>query len=168
MCGILIIISKILLDRPQIAVIVKTPTNEEIVKLESKQKMLNDDSDEEEYYADVHDDNKKASAESNKKKKEKKSTASWFYATIKKEEKEVDDAALKKETNGEEVKEEKPHKAHKVAVQYDHYFRNPAGAGAQYEELLEMIRVKEHFHPTVQKFCDSISASKWLCCHRRF
>ena len=73
-----------------------------------------------------------------------------------KEEKNEEEA----EKGAAEAKEEKPHKAHKISVEYDHYFRNPAGAGAQYDELLELIRIKEHFHPTVQKFCDSICSSE--------
>lgn len=157
-CGILIIISKILLDRPQIAVLIKSPTAEDVVKLEKKQKMLNDDSDEEEHYEDVPDDNQKGNQ-----KKNKKSTASWFFSKVKKEEEkksEDEDDADDKDGIKKETVPEKPHKAPKVAVLYDHYFRNPSGAGAQYEELLELIRVKEQYHPTVQKFCEAILSSE--------
>lgn len=156
-CGILIIVSKILLDRPQIAVLVKSPTAEDLVKLETKQKMLNDDSDEEEHYEDVEDERK--NQPKGKKNKDKKSTGSWTFAKVKKEE---EDGVKKEEDGGvkKEVLEDKPHKAPKIAVQYDHFFRNPAGAGAQYVELLELIRVQAQFHPTVQKFCDAIIADK--------
>lgn len=156
-CGILIIVNKILLDRPDIAVVVKSPSKEEVVKLEITQKMLNDDSDEEEHYQDVVDENQKQAG-----KKVKKSTASWFFTKMKEEK--VDPNQVKEEEEKDkpaEVVEEKPHKAPKIAVHYDHYFRNPAGAGAQYEELLELIRTKSQFHPTVQKFCDSIISSEY-------
>lgn len=145
--GVLIIVSKILLDRPQIGVVVKAPSQEDVIKMEAKEKMLNDDSDDEEYYADVQEGNV------SKKKVKKQSTASWCFSKVKKEKEEVKEEK-------EPPKEEKPHKAPKIAVKYDHFFRNPTGAGAQYEDLLELIRVKEHFHPTVQKFCDAISANK--------
>lgn len=160
-CGILIIISKILLDRPQIAVLVKSPTADDLVKLETKQKMLNDDSDEEEHYEDVQDENQKREQSKKKKKGTGKSTASWFYSKVKKEEDDEDEKDVKDEVKKEPVPEDKPHKFPKIAVTYDHYFRNPTGAGAQYEELLELIRVKEQYHPTVQKFCEAILTSKW-------
>lgn len=159
-CGVLVIVSKILMERPQIAVVVKTPTGDEIVKLESKQKMLNDDSDEEEYYEDVVEAEKEGKGKKSKKKGDKKSTGSWAYAKVKEEK--VEEVKQENGKDNKPVEEEKPHKAPKLALQYDHYFRNPAGAGAQYEELVEMIRVKEHFHPTVQKFCESIVSSKCI------
>lgn len=158
-CGILIIVNKILLERPTVANIMKRPSSDDVARLETKQKMLLNDSDEEEYYEDVEDKDRKHAS-----KKNGDSNASWFYSKMKvkseedvKKENDSDDEGKvsdNKKTNA------KPHKPPKVNAQYDHYFRNPAGAGAQYEDILELLRVKAQFHPTVQKFCDCIISSK--------
>lgn len=148
-CGVLIIVNKLLLEKPEIGSVQDLPTEEEIEKIEAKHRMISEESDEE-YYADVKDEGwiKKRDKSD---KKEKKPASSWVHMQIKNE---IDEE--------QEVKEEtKPSmKAnYRLPTKYDPWLRNPSGAGAEYEHILELVRVKEHFHPTVQSFVESINQS---------
>lgn len=161
-CGVLIIVNKILVERPDIVRIKEVPTGAELDRLEARKKLLNEDSDEE-HYDDVQDggtgtEPEKVAESSKKKKKDKKNksgTASWVHSKVIKTE---DDGDVAK---GNEVVKDRPRKEPKVVTKYDPYYRNPSGAGAQYEQILELIRVKQHFHPTVQKFIDFILQSMY-------
>ncbi|GAB0093203.1 CCAAT/enhancer-binding protein zeta [Sergentomyia squamirostris] len=132
-CGVFVIMQKILEDRPELNKIQEIPSPEDIAKMEVKAQLYDSDS---EHYSD-------ADEEESVKKKSKKANGvkSWCHVNL-------------NEVKAEK-KEVKP-KNHRISSKYDPFYRNPAGAGAQYEPFLELLRFSAHFHPTVQKFVSCI------------
>ncbi|KAI8126153.1 hypothetical protein FF38_10983 [Lucilia cuprina] len=140
--GCLIVIHKLLRSRKELCLeqdskssngsnsIKVSVTDEELAKF---------DSDGEEKYDDVKD----ASEEKIEEKKTDTSNveSSWHHSKV---------AACESEGK---VRELNPSK-------YDPYHRVPAFAGAEYSLRNELILLREHFHPTVQVFAESILNNK--------
>uniref|UniRef100_A0A1B0DBX4 CCAAT-binding factor domain-containing protein n=1 Tax=Phlebotomus papatasi TaxID=29031 RepID=A0A1B0DBX4_PHLPP len=135
-CGVFVIIQKILQERPELNRIQEKPTAEDIAKNKAKAQLYDSDS---EHYSDADEDSSQKPKKLTKKKS--KSSESWCH---------VDINGIKKED------EEKKPKINRLPLNYDPFYRNPAGAGAQYEPFVELLRFSEHFHPTVQKFVECV------------
>ncbi|XP_059615053.1 CCAAT/enhancer-binding protein zeta [Phlebotomus argentipes] len=136
-CGVFVIMQKILQDRPEFNQMQEKPTAEDIVKNEVKSQLFDSDS---EHYSDADEDSPKKAKKRVKTKS--KSSESWCHVDL----------------NGAKVEEqeEKKPKVSRLPLKYDPFYRNPAGAGAQYEPFVEMLRFSTHFHPTVQKFVECV------------
>uniref|UniRef100_A0A1B0CVZ1 CCAAT-binding factor domain-containing protein n=2 Tax=Lutzomyia longipalpis TaxID=7200 RepID=A0A1B0CVZ1_LUTLO len=144
-CGVFVIMQKILQDRPELHKIQEIPTAADIEKNEVKSQLYESDS---EHYSDVEEDT--PSPQKNKKLSKKRKTPrnaqeSWIH---------VDLNGVKKED------EEKKPKIHRLPLKYDPFYRNPSGAGAQYAPFVELLRFSAHFHPTVQKFVECVLERK--------
>ncbi|XP_026481917.1 CCAAT/enhancer-binding protein zeta-like [Ctenocephalides felis] len=165
-CGFLIVISKVLQTRKGLFEKVLKPVEPETIKISKKtisKNWMDEEEDGDEVYKDVEYDFDKAEIkkETDSTKKNGKSESSWVH---------VDN---KIDTNvnvvGMDEEEEKPDvtnpvmddkdvvvKVKKETVFYDPYNRNPLHAGANLSLYVELLKLKDHFHPTVQLFAENI------------
>uniref|UniRef100_A0A182U3T2 CCAAT-binding factor domain-containing protein n=1 Tax=Anopheles melas TaxID=34690 RepID=A0A182U3T2_9DIPT len=62
----------------------------------------------------------------------------------------------------QDVSKQAENKVHRAPTRYDAFRRASEFAGAQYTLRYELVRYRSHFHPTVQKFAESILANSAL------
>lgn len=147
-CATLIVVDKIMKARPELrdlnakkAAPLETE-KQKIAKFENKSQYIDNDDDEEEKYEDAdgeHDDKKPSDREL--------SNASWVHSKLNEKKK-------GKKTFVSMNNEKTP------VTFYDLLARNPMYAGAEYTLNYELIKLLEHFHPTVQIFATKILSNK--------
>lgn len=138
-CGALIVISKLLKNRPELASFypqtVTTTTRE--LDIDEKLKNFGDDSDSEEMYADVKLDDEGKEIKVDISAPEVTSSSSWVH---------VNNIKHQKTSN----------ETGKMQTKYDPFKRAAAYSGAEYSLYYELTLMSRNFHPTVQVFVENI------------
>lgn len=145
-CGALIVIGKILKERPELR---NFHLHNEVVKKQVKteketfvKKYEESDSDSEEQYKDVKldEDGKEISAD-NEDTSAEKGTSSWIHVK-------------------NSVKESTENSQEKLPTKYDPFKRSAAYSGAEFSIFYELALLSKYFHPTVQVFVRDILKSQ--------
>lgn len=146
-CATLIVIDKLMKARPDLRDLNRKKLPEvdydaEISTYKSEKPLSDDDDDDgEERYNDVDEENEKKPSH------RELSKSSWDHSQLNKKKQ-------GKKTFVSISNDKKP------ITQYDLNCRNPMYAGSEYTLNYELLKLLEHFHPTVQVFANSILTRK--------
>lgn len=153
-CGCLIIVNKLLKTRPELWKLQLTINNnassidrKDVIEQLNKLKN-NEDDDGDEHYKDVPD--------------EDGDNSNTIVEEIVLEPIEEDDKKTISSSWHHAKNIQQNNKINYQIKKYDLYHRVPAHAGAEFMPYIELIKLTDHFHPTVQNFAKTIVESKYL------